>query len=54
MPLEVLGLADGVSPLKLVTFVLNVVIVVYLLVSKGLFGIGRRGRRHPAPDPVEP
>lgn len=54
MPLEVLGLADGVSPLKLVTFVLNAVIVVYLLVSKGLFGIGRRGRRHPAPDPVEP
>lgn len=54
MPLEVYGLADGVSPLKLVTFVLNGVIVVYLLVSKKLFGIGRRGRRREAPDPVEP
>ncbi len=41
LPLEVFGLLDRPSPLKLVTLVLNAVIVVYLLWSKHLFGLGR-------------
>lgn len=46
LPLEMVGLADQISPLKLVAFVINVAIVIYLLVSKHLFGLGRR-RRNP-------
>jgi hypothetical protein len=41
LPLEVFGLLDRPSPLKLLTLVINLAIVVYLLVSKRLFGLGR-------------
>ncbi|WCO65797.1 DUF2127 domain-containing protein [Iamia majanohamensis] len=41
LPLEVFGLLDRPSPLKLLTLAVNLAIVVYLLVSKRLFGLGR-------------
>jgi uncharacterized membrane protein (DUF2068 family) len=39
LPLEVYELANTLSPLKLITFVLNVAVVVYLLLAKRLFGL---------------
>ncbi|MEA2294263.1 MAG: hypothetical protein QOE86_1902 [Solirubrobacteraceae bacterium] len=39
LPLEIYELAHKLSPLKLLTFVLNVAVVVYLLIAKRLFGI---------------
>ena len=39
LPLEVYGLSERVSALKLITFAVNLAIVAYLLVSKRLFGI---------------
>jgi uncharacterized membrane protein (DUF2068 family) len=39
LPLEIYELAHKLSPLKLLTFVLNVAVVVYLLLAKRLFGI---------------
>jgi uncharacterized membrane protein (DUF2068 family) len=39
LPLEVYELVSGVSALKLVTFVINLAIVVYLLWAKRLFGL---------------
>jgi uncharacterized membrane protein (DUF2068 family) len=44
IPYEVDELAKGVSALKLVTFILNLAIAVYLVVAKRLFGV-RGGRR---------
>lgn len=39
LPLEIYELAHRLSPLKIVTFVINLAVVVYLLVAKRLFGI---------------
>jgi uncharacterized membrane protein (DUF2068 family) len=39
LPLEVYELANSLSPLKLLTFVINVAVVAYLLFAKRLFGI---------------
>jgi uncharacterized membrane protein (DUF2068 family) len=39
LPLEVYELAHTLSPLKLITFILNLAVVVYLLVAKRLFGL---------------
>jgi uncharacterized membrane protein (DUF2068 family) len=39
LPLEVYEIAHKVSPLKIVAFLVNVAIVVYLLMAKRLFGI---------------
>jgi len=39
LPLEVYELAHSLSPLKLLTFVINVAVVAYLLFAKRLFGI---------------
>jgi len=44
LPLEVYELSAGVSVLKLVTFVINLAIAVYLLWAKRLFGINGGGR----------
>ncbi|GAA1997362.1 DUF2127 domain-containing protein [Catenulispora subtropica] len=44
LPLEVYELAHRVSPLKLVTFALNLLLVVYLVWTKRLFGL-RGGKR---------
>jgi uncharacterized membrane protein (DUF2068 family) len=44
LPLEVYELAHTLSPLKIVTFLLNVAVVVYLLLAKRLFGL-RGGAR---------
>jgi len=44
LPLEVYELAHKVSPLKLVTFLLNLTLVIYLVWTKRLFG-ARGGRR---------
>src|ERR1700744_3046097 len=44
IPYEVDELAKGISALKLVTFILNLAIAVYLVVAKRLFGV-RGGRR---------
>jgi uncharacterized membrane protein (DUF2068 family) len=44
IPYEIDELAKGVSALKLVTFLLNVAIAVYLVFAKRLFGV-RGGRR---------
>jgi uncharacterized membrane protein (DUF2068 family) len=41
LPLEIHELLKGVSVLKLGAFVVNLVVVVYLLWSKKLFGLGR-------------
>src|SRR3954451_8421481 len=43
LPIEIYELARGFTPLKLVVFVINIGFVVYLLLSKHLFGI-RGGR----------
>jgi uncharacterized membrane protein (DUF2068 family) len=39
LPLEVYELTHKLSPLKLITFILNVAVDVYLLVAKRLFGL---------------
>src|SRR5205814_5850331 len=39
LPLEVYEIVHRLSPLKILAFVVNVAIVVYLLVAKRLFGI---------------
>jgi uncharacterized membrane protein (DUF2068 family) len=39
LPLEVYELAHTLSPLKLLTFAINLAVVVYLLVAKRLFGL---------------
>ncbi|MHB1930490.1 MAG: DUF2127 domain-containing protein, partial [Acidimicrobiales bacterium] len=39
MPLEIYGLVGGISWFKIVTFVLNVLIIGYLLVAHRLFGV---------------
>jgi len=39
LPLEVYEITNRASPLKILAFVLNVVIVVYLLLAKRLFGL---------------
>ena len=44
LPLEVYELAHKVSPLKLVTFLLNLALVLYLVWTKRLFGV-RGGKR---------
>ena len=44
LPLEVYELAHRVSPLKLVTFLLNLALVLYLVWTKRLFGV-RGGKR---------
>src|ERR1700742_5224502 len=44
IPYEIDELAKGISALKLVTFILNLAIAVYLVVAKRLFGV-RGGRR---------
>jgi uncharacterized membrane protein (DUF2068 family) len=44
LPLEIYELANRVSPLKVLAFVVNVAVVVYLLLAKRLFGL-RGGAR---------
>jgi uncharacterized membrane protein (DUF2068 family) len=44
LPLEVYEIVTRLSPLKLLAFVINVAVVVYLLVAKRLFGL-RGGAR---------
>jgi uncharacterized membrane protein (DUF2068 family) len=44
LPLEIYEIANRVSPLKVVTLVINIAVVVYLLVAKRLFGL-RGGAR---------
>jgi uncharacterized membrane protein (DUF2068 family) len=44
LPVEIYELSHKLSPLKVVTFLLNVAVVVYLLVAKRLFGL-RGGAR---------
>jgi uncharacterized membrane protein (DUF2068 family) len=44
LPLEVYEIVTKLSPLKIITFVLNVAVVVYLLLAKRLFGL-RGGAR---------
>jgi uncharacterized membrane protein (DUF2068 family) len=44
VPYEVYELAKGVSAFKLITFIINVAVVVYLLLAKRLFGL-RGGHR---------
>lgn len=44
LPVEVYELVHTVSPLKLVTFLINLAIVVYLLFAKRLFGIRGGGK----------
>ena len=39
LPIEVYELLDTLSPLKLITFLLNLAVVIYLLVAKRLFGL---------------
>jgi uncharacterized membrane protein (DUF2068 family) len=39
LPLEIYELAKGFSPLKVIAFVVNVAIVLYLLLGKRLFGL---------------
>jgi uncharacterized membrane protein (DUF2068 family) len=44
LPLEIYELSHTLSPLKIITFLLNVAVVVYLLLAKRLFGL-RGGAR---------
>ena len=44
LPLEVHELTKGITPTRAVTFAINVAAVIYLLVSKRLFGL-RGGRK---------
>jgi uncharacterized membrane protein (DUF2068 family) len=48
LPYEVDELAKGISALKLVTFVINVTIAVYLVWAKRLFGVRGGGRAEDA------
>ena len=46
LPLEVYELANRLSPLKILAFIINVAVVVYLLFAKRLFGLrGGRARK---------
>ena len=67
LPLEVYELANRLSPLKILAFIINVAVVAYLLYAKRLFGLrgGARadeeirertsaGRRWSAPRPRPP
>ncbi|MDQ6783338.1 MAG: DUF2127 domain-containing protein [Actinomycetota bacterium] len=53
IPYEISELAKGISVLKVGALVINLVILVYLLWSKELFGIGRFRHRHDA-EPEDP
>jgi uncharacterized membrane protein (DUF2068 family) len=44
LPLEIYDLAKGITMTRLVTFTINVAAVIYLVVSKRLFGV-RGGRK---------
>jgi uncharacterized membrane protein (DUF2068 family) len=44
LPVEIYELSHSFSPLKIITFLLNVAVVVYLLLAKRLFGL--RGGAH--------
>jgi uncharacterized membrane protein (DUF2068 family) len=44
VPIEIRELAKGISSLKLLTLVINVLIVVYLLLAKRLFGLRGGGK----------
>ena len=44
IPYEVYELVTGVSPFKLVAFLLNVAVALYLLLAKRLFGLRGGGR----------
>lgn len=44
LPLEVHDLTKGITPTRVLTFAINVAAVVYLLISKRLFGL-RGGRK---------
>jgi uncharacterized membrane protein (DUF2068 family) len=44
LPLEVYEIVNRLSPLKILAFVINVAVVIYLLVAKRLFGL-RGGAR---------
>jgi uncharacterized membrane protein (DUF2068 family) len=44
LPLEIYELTHKVSPLKIVTLLLNIAVVVYLLIAKRLFGLRGGGR----------
>ena len=39
LPLEIYELANTLSPLKLITFTINLAVVIYLLLAKRLFGL---------------
>jgi uncharacterized membrane protein (DUF2068 family) len=39
LPLEIYELLDTLSPVKLITFILNLAVVLYLLLAKRLFGV---------------
>ena len=39
LPLEIYELTNTLSPFKIVAFVINVAVVVYLLLAKRLFGV---------------
>jgi uncharacterized membrane protein (DUF2068 family) len=39
LPVEIYELLDTLSPLKLITFLLNLAVVLYLLLAKRLFGL---------------
>jgi uncharacterized membrane protein len=56
VPYEVDELTKGTSVLKILALALNLVVLVYLLWSKELFGIGRLRHRRPEEpeDPLEP
>ena len=48
LPLEIYELDDGISVLKILAFVINVAIVVYLLYAKRLFGLRGGGEAEEA------
>ncbi len=54
IPYEVYELAKAVTVFKVAALVVNVVVLVYLVWTKGLFGVERwrRDRRPPRPDPM--
>jgi uncharacterized membrane protein (DUF2068 family) len=45
LPLEVYEIVNHATPFKVLAFVINVAVVVYLLLAKRLFGLPRRGCR---------
>jgi uncharacterized membrane protein (DUF2068 family) len=44
LPIEVYEIVDRLSPLKILAFVINVAVVIYLLLAKRLFGMRGGGR----------